>query len=117
MKTSDVLRKAGDVLRRRGWQNDGGWSSDGGALCAWAALCEAGGRDAYGTEALEERGLVELVACTPDQMRLYKRLGYNALPTWNDAKGRTAAEVMHAIDAAYVLALQEEGVEPWEVLR
>jgi hypothetical protein len=37
---------------------------------------------------------------------------------WNDAKGRTAAEVMHALDAAYVLALQEEGEDPadYEVL-
>jgi hypothetical protein len=35
---------------------------------------------------------------------------------WNDAKGRTAAEVMHALDAAYVLALQEEGIEPGDVL-
>jgi hypothetical protein len=41
---------------------------------------------------------------------------YFGIPNWNDAPGRTAAEVMHALDAAFVLALQEEGTEPEDVL-
>lgn len=35
---------------------------------------------------------------------------------WNNAPERTADEVIQAFDAAYVLAIQEEGLEPEDVL-
>ena len=43
-------------------------------------------------------------------------IGKRGTVDWNDAPSRTAAEVMQALDAAYVLALQEEGIEPADVL-
>ena len=39
-----------------------------------------------------------------------------AVAGWNDAVERTAPEVIGAIDAAYVVALQTEGIEPEDVL-
>jgi hypothetical protein len=100
VKTSDVLRKAGDVLRLRGWCQ-GTMESWQGAHCALGSIRSASGKNcrAY----VEARDVLwEVVG------------GYPA--RWNDQIGRTAAEVMRALDASYVLSLLEEGHEPEDVL-
>lgn len=104
MKTSEVLRKAGDVLRARGWcQRE--FENEAGALCAYGAIREVVGVSGSGiwTPFVEE---FDLVVETPGVF----------MPLWNDAATRTADEVLVAMDAAYVLRLQVEGVEPGDVL-
>lgn len=98
MKTSEVLRKAGDVLRERGWRQgvgDGGDAVDG-PVCALFALPPR-----YFEMA---RDVVRFV------------IGGGLVSVWNDSPDRTADEVQIAFDAAYVLALQLEGDEPGDVL-
>jgi hypothetical protein len=114
MKTSDVLRKAGDVLRERGWCQGTFIDGSRGPCCAWGALIVAGGID--GDRRPVERELLELIAIKPATRERLAGKGFNALPWWNDYKGRDASEIMEAIDAAYIVALQEEGVEPEDVL-
>lgn len=101
MRTSDVLRKAGDVLRERGW-------------CAGYMEGPSGGHCAYGAIAVANDSTPD--ARNPGDVELEDIVG--DVFGFNDAPGRTAAEVMHALDAAYVLALQEEGEDPadYEVL-
>jgi hypothetical protein len=101
VKTSDVLRKAGDVLRERGWCA-GYMAGPKGGHCAYGAIAVANASTPYA----QNPGDVELESVVGDV------LGFN------DAPGRTAAEVMYALDAAYVLALQLEGEDPadYEVL-
>jgi hypothetical protein len=101
LKTSDVLRKAGDVLRERGWCQFRPRSSDG-ASCAYGAIFDGANEQTADYDA----GTNALRSVVFDEM----------ISIWNDTPGRTAAEVMHALDAAYVLALQEEGIEPGDVL-
>lgn len=105
MKTSEVLRKAGDVLRERGW-HQGQFESPCGAVCVFGAVNVAITSDP-GDGSLS-REPVDMIR------RILKRWP----PNWNDAPGRTAAEVLATLDAAYVVALQEEGDDPadYEVL-
>jgi hypothetical protein len=74
---------------------------DGGPRCAVGALVEASGFN-Y-TDAIQP---LKDIVCD----------GTPNVDAWNDTPGRTAAEVQIAMDAAHVLALQEEGVEPEDVL-
>lgn len=96
LKTSEVLRKAGDVLRERGWAQ-GRLVNSYGEVCAIGALQIA----EHGFLAKEGD---ELVAA----LRLPLGDGM-AVSIWNDHPARSRAEVEQLFDAAYVLALQEEG--------
>jgi len=98
MKTSEVLRKAGNVLRKRGWCQ-GQYRNDDGAVCILGATL-AGPYRPLDPWMSEEWSLLATVTGVHDG---------DTAAVWNDKPGRTAAEVMHALDAAYVLALQEEG--------
>jgi hypothetical protein len=106
MRTSDVLRKAGDVLRERGWCQYTHKGLDGN-VCAFGALNAARTGDP-----------TDVSSPWPGDSEFETVLGCVNGANWNDAKGRTAAEVMYALDAAYVLALQLEGEDPadYEVL-
>ena len=105
MKTSEVFRKAGDVLRERGWCQ-GGLMNAEGKVCALGALGVA-----------ECRG-----ALSGPSQEIYRNLSQQILDgrligaDWNDSPGRTVEEVYAVLDAGYVLALQEEGIEPEDVL-
>lgn len=105
MKTSEVLRTAGDLLRARGWcQRE--FENDAGALCAYGAIREVvdvSSENGTWTPFVEE---FDLVVETPNLH----------MPAWNDADNRTVDEVLVAMDAAYVLRLQVEGIEPGDVL-
>jgi hypothetical protein len=103
VKTSEVLRKAGDVLRERGWCQ--GNLEEKGRVC----LLGATGIAAHGYPSAPDSNEVH------DALRLV----IDRWPIeWNDARGRTQAEVESALDAAYVLALQDEGedLDEYEVL-
>lgn len=100
MKTSAILRKAGDVLRARGWRQGVGELGNAvdGPVCALFAFPDRDYEQAR------------------DTLRVV--IGGGLVSVWNDKYGRTADEVQIAMDAAYVLALQIEGDEPddFEVL-
>ena len=100
MKASEVLRKSGDVLRERGWCQ-GEFDNLSGQRCALGAI-----RDFVGNEWVQVAIPLEVV------VGVYPR----SVAPWNDVPGRTVDEVLAAMDAAYVLALQEEGTEPEDVL-
>jgi hypothetical protein len=100
VKTSDVLRKAGDVLRERGWYQ-GYYKAPDGSVCVLGAMSETMLPATLWDRAID---VADTVA------------GTDNLARWNDATGRTVEEVLIAMDAAYVVALQEEGIEPGDVL-
>jgi hypothetical protein len=100
VKTSEVLRKAGDVLRERGWCQFR-LEDDAGRVCLRGAVLSANGDAAYNHEEQLLRASTGVECFGAD---------------WNDLPSRTAAEAAIALDAAYVLALQEEGIEPEDVL-
>lgn len=92
-----TYRDAAALLIRCGWQQDHLGDGDG-PHCMSGAILEV---------ATEMRGVWDL----PCEV-----IGEVSIPAWNDKFERTAAEVIFALDAAYVLALQEEGIEPGDVL-
>lgn len=90
MKASEIYRHAGDLIRVFGWaQGDLGYGES--PRCA---LGSCGVVASYYVPHLQIAAGTEFIAL------------------WNDEADRTAAEVMIALDAAYVLALQEEGDDP-----
>ncbi len=111
MKASEVLRKAGDVLRRYGWCQESRGESATSTHCVIGAIevAKTGGLDvsvepgfsAYSMDELEWLDVIVDVDLTID--------------VWNDIKGRTPEEVQLVLDAAYVLALQAEGADLDEV--
>ena len=106
MKASEMYRKAGDELRRHGWCQ--GWFfSEEGARCAIGACNSAIDGRPGGHAAVDADNLEALEVIAGDDI---------GITHWNDMPDRTPADVMHALDAAYVLALQEEGIEPEDVL-
>lgn len=108
MKTSEVLRGAGDVLRTGGWKRNGfgNLHSSTGPHCVLGSIAVAGhvSPNTDNPDYEEPRSFLTLVIqdTTP--------------ANWNDNIASGGAEVMHVLDAAYVLALQEEGTEPEDVL-
>jgi hypothetical protein len=107
VKAYEVFYRAGDILRKRGWHK--GWfSNTNGNVCAQGA-CNAAVDGEPGSHSAGVR---------PDLNCLIRAAtGYEfGLPSWNDAPSRTQAEVEVALDAAFILALQEDGIEPEDVL-
>lgn len=97
MKTSRLYRKAGDVLRDRGWCQ-GGFRRGRKNLCVLGAMNVARRRK-FNTIG----GWDEFI------YPLHAVIGWESPDWWNDRAGRTHTEVLQALDAAYILALQEEG--------
>lgn len=93
MTPAEVLRKAADVIRARGWrQHD--YGEESGPVCAVGALNVAMGGDPWddhGPYTAEER--------------LRQFLGWgDSVSRWNDARGRTVEEVIAALEKAASLA-------------
>ena len=104
MRASEVLRKAGDVLRERGWCQ-GDFGDAAGRVCV------------YGCIGVAINGVPE----DQEGSRPYSHYLEAAVDSiwaeiWNDKTGRTEDDARVALDAAYVMALQEEGIEPEDVL-
>lgn len=109
MKASDVLRGAAELLVTKGWCRGAAArdalgnhvmvdSPEARRFCALGAICRAEGpRDSSA------------------DMTLSIVLG-GYITDWNDRLDRKQGDVVAAMDAAYVLALQEEGLEPEDVL-
>ena len=138
--TSETLKETGDLLRERGWTEGYLGIDENGErvvhvssfdyhlpmppatrqklcrakkFCAVGALKVADGPcEANAALLLAEvmrQGLIFSPDHIPNPQNDYKRI-YR----FNDDKGEHAT--LYAIDAAYVLALQEEGLEPEDVL-
>ena len=94
MNASEVLNSAADLLSETGWIQGGMLltNSDGSySRCVAGALAHAGGPDGWGED-------VEIAA---DILTRYLDIGYvGNLVMWNDAPGRTAEEVIHALREA-----------------
>lgn len=85
-----VLRRAADVMRERGWGQGRMFAYDG-TVCFWGAVRLASGL-----------GEDETVTGIPQPVRreLESRREYHAWADWNDAPGRTQAEVITALESA-----------------
>lgn len=107
MKTSEVLRKAGDVLRERGWCQ-GGRAKEG-------RFCVVGAVEVARTGIISPYSSGGASQAYRDPALSFLPVPFSA-DSFNDHSGTTAKDVLITMDAAYVLALQEEGVEPGDVL-
>lgn len=110
MKASEILRKAADVIRARGWyQGNVGSDPDAESSCSVCAvgamrIAATGQQSPWtlvgtgGSEYWEARAeLDETIAHTGDRT-----------PHWNDTDGRTADEVLVALESTAV-RLEGEG--------
>jgi hypothetical protein len=122
MKTSDVLNKAADLIEERGWQNadhsvgDDPW---GGGADGSTPLCLEGGILAAlglstGKELIPPIGFTRCASYRAVADHLYGDPARMVF-TWNDAPGRTAAEVIEVLRAcALIEAAREEQDAAWE---
>jgi len=99
MKTSEVLRKAADEIRRRGWHQGAMGSSlvdrESCSLCAAGALNVVLGGDPWsyaliGSDA--SRAMLDVTGASP------------LIEDWNDDPERTVDEVLDAFERAAVTA-------------
>lgn len=83
--SNPVLSRAADIIRTRGWIQNG-WTDSKGAVCALQAVRLA----SYGNEAAEQDAL----AIVMDRIRHDFNEVPRGLPVWNDRPGRTQADVL-----------------------
>ena len=91
MKTSEVLNTAADIIEKQGWWQDG---RDAVGVCASNAIARA-----------------SEIGYHPAHERFIDHIGGVKLQDifdWNDAPGRTAAEVVETLRAAAVIAEARE---------
>lgn len=102
MSLAEMLLRAAGIVRERGlYQN--GYRNDAGACCMLGACLEALGAGWYLCKLTrawqptipEPQDLLDL---------LRKAIGVGRVPDWNDAPGRTADEVIAALEKAAELA-------------
>lgn len=125
MKTSDVLRGAANLLKTKGHCKGSLALTRHGlptspinpraaSLCARGAICAALGTGNFYISSGERSAAEDVVLVTAGLPP--PGFGCDEIVHWNNADARAADEVISAFDAAYVLALQEEGTEPEDVL-
>jgi hypothetical protein len=90
-KTAADLRAAADVLRRDGWTQGKFHDAETGCHCAAGALEVATAADISGRWLDSVRALSAQLRITPGPISVYR---------WNDDPGRTADEVLAALEAA-----------------
>lgn len=93
MKTSDHILDAIQNLDRFGWIQ-GEYGSEKKGFCLLGAL---------------DHRAITIYDSTLDAVK--QILGTPCTVKWNDTPGRTEQEVLEALEAAYVVALQDEGIE------
>jgi hypothetical protein len=103
MKASEVYRGASLLLLERGWCQ-GRFGRPDGAACSAGAINAVAGRGRPDRDSGQPYyGAVEDIVDA-------------RLATWNDMFCESREDAVAVLDAAYVLALQEEGLEPEDVL-
>lgn len=103
MKTSELLRKAADEIRRRGWTQRSYGSDEVNykncAVCALGAIHAVIGNGDPWYLGLEGDGA---------RNELARVVGEKLPHRWNDAEGRTVEEVLDAFERA-ALKAEEDG--------
>lgn len=118
MNTSDILNRAADLIEEKGWTSGSGWpgeaeygGSEMGGLCLEGGIMAALGLN-YGQRWDDIFKTCPAVHAV--NAYLERDEGY-ALYDWNDAPGRTAAEVIEVLRACAVIeAAREEQDAAWE---
>jgi hypothetical protein len=90
---AEILRRAADVLRRDGWCQGDMRRADGHRCMAGAVIAAMVTVDGHWSRAIEHA--------------FFSVIGTHDRTGWNDTPGRTAAEVIAALEAAAVLAESE----------
>ena len=83
-----VLRRAGDIIRSRGW-TQGTWADEDGAVCPRRAVSLAAGYDT----AAEADALAVLLSRIRDEFGDSS----SSVAGWNDRAGRTRADVLRLL--------------------
>lgn len=83
-----ILKRAGDIIRDRGW-HQGSWTSDQGAVCALQAIRLAAG----GQPGSEQDAVAALLV----RIRHAFGDGASSVPGWNDRRDRTRADVLRLL--------------------
>ena len=101
MLTSEVMRRAKEVLSEEGWQQ-GAYSADWhrGPFCVYGALIEACG-------AWQRQHVITVHTQVLTDV-LYVNWGIGCIEGWNDVPGRTFDQVIDALDRAEKRALIAE---------
>lgn len=89
---ADVLRHAALLIEERGWKQDD-LGDQTGPYCAWGGIAVASG-------ALDLRMDMRSNAIEEEALRFFQMYLGESVPGFNDAPGRTAAEVTAALRAA-----------------
>lgn len=109
MKTSEVLNKAADLIEERGWtQGPLGWDATG-PLCALGGIGAALDCRTIGdTYCMWELAETPEVAAVADYLGVAVGPEGGGVYNWNDAPGRTAAEVVEVLRAAAIVEAAKE---------
>jgi hypothetical protein len=105
MKTSELLRKGAEEIKRRGWTRD--WFGDDPAKPSTCRVCAIGGLRAAMTGDPFVSMLSEPLFAQARQF-LILATGTSSVVNWNDANGRTEADVVGLFAKAVALAEQAE---------
>lgn len=106
MSTAEILVQAADLIEERGW-NQGDYVNDCGGLCTFGALYIAVGLTPafIRTDEADQRALAALTVVDEAAQALRQHVGRDVgISEWNDAPGRTKAEVVTALRAAAQVA-------------
>jgi hypothetical protein len=96
-----VLNGAADLIELRGWHRGGFHEESSGRVCAAGAIRVAAGGVPY--ESCEEASATEMAFAECLAAHGLARPGHcpiEVIGQWNDAEGRTAAEVVATLRAA-----------------
>lgn len=116
LTNAQVLRKAQDVLRERGWHGGrgvGNWEGPDGCLCVGAAISVALGGDPVATREVGKvrwQRFCDLFALLRPYTGDHRSLSLG-LYAFNDSPGRTLEQVLDLLERA---AIAEEGKERGE---
>lgn len=120
-----MLDRAADLIEERGWTTGNkGWTDTDGPRCLEGAIATAAGLTLLGAEyspGVQLFSAVALSAC-PASMVVRDYLGEDAIKSaftegasglwcWNDARGRTATEVIAVLRAAALIERAKENTE------
>lgn len=104
--TSEILNRAADLIEERGWTAVGGWIFD--YSFADSNLCLEGGiQAAMGFRGVGRVERIQLRSC-PAYVAMSSHINSELLYWWNDAKERTAPEVIEALRACAVIEASRE---------
>jgi hypothetical protein len=105
MKPSELLRKGAEEIERRGWTRD--WFGDDLDNPSTCRVCAIGGlRAAMTGDPFESK--IEDPLFGEAREFLIRATGGNSVVNWNDANGRTKADVLGLFSKAVELAESAE---------